>query len=474
MKKLLILYILLFSALLVGVTYQEYNPNDERFKILALKKAQERLKVSEQDFKAAKSLYEASYMSKKDYDSITLQYKNDKLNFQQYLLSVVFDKPHLAILKAEKYQNDLGETWVQLDISNSSASNFEVEQELLDQADLDGLTLDSIHDVFISLQDEQENIISQPYEYHVKELASSAVTSIKFMLLKDVEAVTVTANYGDKFDTKRIWLRRRSSEGKVTLTPNLYSQEVEFGYKASYGISMEYFGDKRVRGRLVVVGLPAGIEGNFINPRTGANISTVMFSSVSPSHQNTLNIIIPKEPGGGIEIGEVIAFEVKILNDKDVEIGSLPLDLIPSGRTSLDLTMNNMYFPVTKGDTLTIYPLTIDNNGQIDIRNISLNISLPPAWEYLIEPENITVLSAGSKQKMSLKVIPHHDALQGLYQIEVSAKGENISRAVTTGKKEIKVEIQKHNNPMVMFILILSVITIIGGVIYAVSKFSKS
>ena len=166
--------------------------------------------------------------------------------------------------------------------------------------------------------------------------------------------------------------------------------------------------------------------------------------------------------------------EVKILNENDLEIGSLPLDLIPSGRTSLDLTMNNMYFPVSKGDTLTIYPLTIDNNGQIDIRNISLNISLPPAWEYLIEPENITVLAAGSKQKMSLKVIPSHDALQGIYQIEVSAKGENISRAVTTSKKEIKVEIQKHNNPWVMFILILSVIAIIGGVIYAVSKFSKS
>ena len=62
------LIVLLFLYFVLGTlnaqTYQEYNPNDERFKIIALEKAKIRLDNSERDFIAAKKLYEDNFISK--------------------------------------------------------------------------------------------------------------------------------------------------------------------------------------------------------------------------------------------------------------------------------------------------------------------------------------------------------------------------------------------------------------------------
>ncbi len=474
MKRITLFIILGICSILSGLTYQEYNPNDDRFKILALKKAQERLTVSESDYKNYKELFEKGLISEREFEDVKLQYNNDKLNFQQYLLSVVFDKPHLSILKAEKYQNERGETFVDMELRNSTDSNIEMEKEIIDSAELKGLSLNSIHDVYISLSDDSGNIISQPYEQHISELASNKTTKITFQLLKDDEAVTVSANYGDKYDTKRIWLKRRGTENVINLTPNMYSQEVEFGFKASYNISLEYYGERRMKCLFKVEGLPKGIEGHFINPTNGASISSAVFSNLTPSQQYQLSIIIPEKPDETIEIGKTINFKTIITDESNQVISELPLELTPSGRTLLELSLDNMYFSVSQKDTLEIYPIKLKNSGQVSIRNISLDLSLPSGWETKLIPEKITFLEAGKEQSLRLKVIPDKRVLKGLYQVTLSAKGQNMSRAISTTNKELRVEVSKRANPWMTLLLVLAVVLIITGVIYSVTKLSKS
>ena len=104
------LIVLLFLYFVLGTlnaqTYQEYNPNDERFKIIALEKAKIRLDNSERDFIAAKKLYEDNFISKDELNLYELQYKTDKLNYDQYMLSVIFDNPYINIMKAVKTKNE--------------------------------------------------------------------------------------------------------------------------------------------------------------------------------------------------------------------------------------------------------------------------------------------------------------------------------------------------------------------------------
>ncbi len=474
MKKIFIILFALFILNIFGITYQEYNPNDEQFKILALQKAKMRLQKSEKDYKNAEILFKKKFISGDEFESYKLQYENDKLNFQQYLLSVIFENPHLTIINAIKSKNNFGEDIVDLTIKNSSGGSFALEDDIIKEYSSSSLKPNSIFNVYISLKDDSGNIISQPYEYHIEELKNNEKKHISFKLLKDVQSVIVSSNYGSKYDEKKIWLKRKSKENIITITPDIYAQEVESGQVAVYNLTFEYFGEKRNKYGLKLKGLPKYFNYNFVNTENNAVISNLYFSSNNPKQIVKLSVNVPEKINDNIILDKLIDFSVNLIDSKNsAKIISAKLELTPTGKAAFSIVMNNHYLKIFKGEKINLDDIKVINEGMKDISNIDFQVFLPSEWEKKIIPEGISLLPENQQKNINLEIMPNKDVLPGIYQVKIKATARNVNHLITTSEHEIKIEIENKSNPMIIIIVILILILIIGAVVFFLLKLTK-
>ena len=482
--KLLLTFIILLTQLpttiLYSQIYQENNPNDERFKILALKKAKVVYEKNEKDYNDALLLYNKKNISKKELESYKLLYENSKLNYQQYMLSVIFDKPHLSIISAEKSKDNEGNITVELKLKNTSGGNYEIENLENDKNNNNSSSLipSGVKNIYVSLKDESGSIISQPYEYHIKEMKNDELIKIKFSLLKDVDAITVSSNYGDKYDNKKIYLKRKSSLKSVSIIPELYAQEIESGNTAFYPITMEYYGEINQRYRLKLEDLPKYFSYEFTNATTNSIISNIMFSNSNNKQRFILKVTTPEKIGDNVELDKPVSFKVVLENFDGKTVGKTDLELTPTGKASLEFTMRNMFFTSEIGKNINIYPLKVKNDGLKSLTNISFNLMLPPEWEYKLTPKKIDKLNPGDEKKISLEIIPttstNESVMPGLYQIKLSSKAKSINRTIKTSEREIKIELNNKSNPLLVGVMILLGLVLVVGVIFVFARISKN
>ena len=221
-----IFFVLLSTMLLISLfcqTYQDYNPNYERFRMLALEQAKIRLELSERNWKNAKELFDRKMISQDEYLQHEAQFKNDRINYDIYLLGVIFDNPYITIQKADKIKDENGEVFVQLTIKNSSGGNIGIEEYILDDTMGNRVNITEIYNLYVSIKDLERNTISLPYEYHIKSLGFEKTFSMRFKLLKDVESVIISTVYGDKVTEKQIYLTRRQDSNMIMIRPDIYA-----------------------------------------------------------------------------------------------------------------------------------------------------------------------------------------------------------------------------------------------------------
>lgn len=474
MKKIMLIIIIGLSVLLECLTYTEYNPNDERFKILALEKARLRVEKSERDFLNAKSLYDRELISFSEFENFRLQFEYDRINLQQYLLNVIFDLPHISIISALKSQNQQGQVIVDLTLKNTSGSLFSLEEKVLFDEQNYRLSPTTLYNLYVSLQDSEGNIISQPYEYHLASLELDEYKTINFSLLKDLEALTVSINYGDRVSNKRIYLKRGGEESQISITPNIYAQEVESGQVALYNLTLEFFGEGRQRYRLGVADLPSSFSYEFVNIGTNATVSNIVLSSATPKQTYSLRIMIPEKIAENIILDEALTFSAIVETEDGSTAGATTLEIIPTGRTSITLNMNNLYFSYDIKDEIMIKPLSVLNDGMKRITNLSFDIILPSNWEYNLEPERIESLEPNQEVRLSLELRPNQNVIPGIYQVRIRGRGTYVNRTVHTSEREVRIELQSGTNIFLIFLLIVLSLALVAGVIYTVIKINKS
>ncbi|HOD53210.1 MAG TPA: NEW3 domain-containing protein [Candidatus Cloacimonadota bacterium] len=473
MKRLsIILSLILIIIKCLAVSYQEYNPNDERFRVLALQKAKIRLEQSERDWKNAKELFEKKLISQSEYKEYELQYQNDKISFQQYMLTVIYDKPHIMVLSAAKSQSADGKNHVELIIQNNSGGNYGIEESLLKEVNTDKLSPSVIHNVYVSLHDLQGNIISQPYEYHIATLKLNEKKRINFSILKDVESVIVTANYGDKIDQKQIYLSRKTDSNLVNITPNYFSQEVESGQTAIFDLKMEYFGNTRENISYELINLPA----LFTYELSSENIVLNQFalSSSEPTKNLQLKINIPEKSGSNIELDKPYLFEVVLKNKENAIVGQTELQIIPTSKADLRISFGNQYWKGNDHERIEFVNIKLENKGMKTITNLNYDIFLPNDWEYKVSPEKIEKLDPKEKVNIKLEIIPSKNTLPGIYSLRFKVNGSNVNRIVQTTEQDLKVELVKKTNIFVIIISLLFSIAIVIGAGYFFWKISKN
>ena len=123
-----------------------------------------------------------------------------------------------------------------------------------------------VHDVYVSLLNSDNAIISQPYEAKIEEIRYGSPVTLDFEMLQDLDAVTVNLIYGSGTQrAPKIFLQKDESANRVLFQSEQFSQEVDLGSSATFNMSLELFSGTTNTYKLQVVNLPKQINSYFFD-----------------------------------------------------------------------------------------------------------------------------------------------------------------------------------------------------------------
>jgi len=471
--KILVATILAMATCLLAQTYQEYNANSERFKVIALEMAKVRLEHSERQWLDAKALFEQNIISLDELSAYELQYKSDKLAYDQYMLSVIFDNPYISITKADKIKDKNGEIFVNLTIKNTSGGIYGFEEAVMEDISHSKVSTTELFNLYVSIKDLDRTIISQPYEYHIPSLNNDETRTIRFRLLLDVDRVIVATSYGDNLSEKQVLLNRRQDSNLITIQPDIYAQEIETGAMATFRLAMEYFGDSRQSFTATLDGLPEIYTWDIVSS-SNVTMSRLAFSAAETHQTYGLRVRVPERIGNNIEFDKPIEFNLQLKNAQNETVGNSELQIVPTGRVSMRLIVNNLYWKGNHTQEIVFSQVRLENEGMKPITNISPDIFLPAEWEYEVTPSRIEILNPNERIPIEIKVKMPKSVLPGIYQIKYKMNGSNVNRTLQTSEIEFRAEVVKKTNVMVILLSVILSLAVIIGTIWFIIKISKN
>ncbi|TKJ36104.1 hypothetical protein CEE39_00210 [bacterium (candidate division B38) B3_B38] len=459
---------------------------DERFKILALKRAQIILEDRRQKYERMKDLFEKQLVSRENFEKAEADYHTARVAYQEAMLNVVFDRPHVTILKAIKYQTPEGQKRVKLTLKNSSGGSFELEQlEFLQKEDPSltaGLDLSKLTNVYVSLKSEG-SIISEPYEARIPVLPNNGKANVDFLLLKDVDNVVVSINYADKLDEKQIYLQKDASANIVTMNSSQFSQEANLEGEATYDLMLERFTSESNIFKLKVINLPKQVSYEFVDTETSARLSQVKFTEGVTSKKLSLTLHLPKRADEQIVIDKKMEFYALVLDPREAEDlsakeghnftkeeveeikgGVVELELIPKGVGKIEVEAVSLYHEIDPGKELNM-EVTVRNTGTRRLDNITLKTDLPYRWKSKIEPDVIPSLMPEKEKVVNIAFYPPEDVGVGDYESKLKTEAIADNRPVETEDKTIRVHVKAKANILGSTLLVLFLVGLVVGIV---------
>jgi len=234
-------------------------------------------------------------------------------------------------------------------------------------------------------------IISQPYEVKITELRYGQPKTVDFRLLQDLDAVTVFVIYGNGNQrSMKIFLQKDSTVNKVAVQSEQFSQEVELGRIANYGLTLELFSGIENTFSLEVVNLPRDISHHFTNADGNVRLRQVKFTESSRTKNAKLRITLPDRAGTKIEMDEPIIFYALALPHNkrtelssktnhqwteaelaELDIGYAKLELIPRGKGELVVRAPQLYHSILPDETVEL-TLDLANEGSRRLDHIEI------------------------------------------------------------------------------------------------------
>ncbi|TDI69961.1 MAG: hypothetical protein E2O85_04655, partial [Bacteroidetes bacterium] len=216
---------------LVAQSSTFFNQRDDQYTLLGLKRAKEVYEVAKLDYERQKGLYDQQLISKAEYDRARAAYTDAEVNYQQSLLAVIFEQQYVTVLAATKYQGTGSRKQVRIEIGNAAAGGAEFSQLVSFEDEIfRSLQPDIVHDVYVSLLNDEGAIIGLPYEAKVEELHFGKPQILEFDLLQDLDAVSVNIIYGRGSERRlKVFLQKDATVNKAAIQSEQFSQEVELG-----------------------------------------------------------------------------------------------------------------------------------------------------------------------------------------------------------------------------------------------------
>ena len=462
-----------------------FNERDDQYRLLGLKRAQQAFEIARVQLGRQEELFRADLVSASALDEARRLLSEAEVNYQQSLLAVLFEQQYVAVMAAVKYQAEDGRKHVRLSLENTSGGGAELAHLIAtDDPLFRSLAPDVVHDVYVSLANDDGAVISQPYEAKLEELRYRQPRMIDFGLLQDVDAVTVRLTYGNNSQRSvKIFLQKDASVDQVVVQSEQFSQEVELGRSASFDLTLELFSGRTDTYKLEVVGLPSEIHRYFEDPASGARLSQFKFTESTQTRSAALEIFLPDRDSEAVPIDEPIPFWVLVVPRQQVEaigalngrpysaeeianlgVGAVRLELLPRGVGRLRVKAPMLYFPSRRGEEVVV-SLDVVNEGTRRLDNVEVVADPPFEWSKVIEPAVIESLAIGEEQTVRLRLRPPAGAAVGRYETRIRTTSFSDNQPIEAEDKTVSVEIKPEVSVAPSLILILLLIGLVLGIV---------
>jgi len=479
--------LLLFAAACSGLYSQSatnFNQRDDQYRLLGLKRAKAVYESAKADYDRAEKLYENNMISEQEFLRTRHLMTDAEVNYQQSLLAVIFEEQYVSVVKAVKYQTADGDKHVRVTLANTSGGAEYNKIIKVDDELFRSLQPDVVNDVYVSLLNNDDAIISQPYEYKIETLRFGRPVTIDFALLQDVDMAKVNIAFSNgKQRTPKIYLQKDDTADRVLVQSEQFSQEVDLGSSAVFDLSLELFSGRENTFKLEAVNLPKQITRYFIDPDNNARLSSFKFTERTNSRNAGLQVFLPERPGGEIEIGKPIPFYILViprsklglLADKQDKIwtqeeikklnaGFVKLELVPGGTGKILVQAQQLYHTAQKDQSVSA-KMNIRNEGSRRLNNIKIEADLPLNWKKNLHPDVIESLEIGEEKTVELSFIPPQDVSVGRYEIRVRSTALTDDKAVDGEDKTFTIEILSEANVLGTLAVVLLIVGVIAGIV---------
>jgi hypothetical protein len=285
-----------------------FNQRDDTYPLLGLRRAKEAYDTQRDEYERQKGLVDKQLISEAELDRAFRDYSEAEVNFQQSLLTVIFEQQYIVVSRAVKYQKENGRKGVRITLENASRGSGEYEKLIgIEDSLFQMLKPDIVNNIYISLLNDENAIISQPYERKLDQLVFGKPATVDFELLQELDAVTVSLIYGNgSQQSRKIYLQKDDSENIASIKPVQFSQEVELSGNTDYRMSLELFSSAANTFKLEAVNLPTEINRYFVDPATDNRLSQFQFTEGVNTREAALRVFLPERPTANVRIDEGI------------------------------------------------------------------------------------------------------------------------------------------------------------------------
>ncbi|HUI30358.1 MAG TPA: NEW3 domain-containing protein [Candidatus Acidoferrales bacterium] len=481
-RAIIILFLVLLRS---GLSQMLYNPNDERFKSLYLEKVQSDYRLQKETYDRQRILFDKGLISKQEFEQSEAAFKTAQVTYQQAVLSVAFEQPHITIDKAVKHQSRNGKTWVKLTLRNTTGGIVSGNDSTFEG--MDNLRTDRIANVYVSLLNDEHAVVSQPYEAKIPVMKYNEPVTVDFVLLQDLDYVTVKEVRGDKSEERKILLQMDESANRVLITLDQFSQEVDLGSDATFGLTLALFSDRSYAYRLGVVNLPRQISCDFFDTQAGggrnARVSQVKFCQDASTRQVSLAAYLPdRYDSTSFTVDKPIDFfavaipegpgaedfdQTRMYAASDLDklhISYARLEIVPRGTGKISVRTTNYYQEIKPGDRVNM-TLTVHNDGTRTLDNVRTRTDLPAEWMATISPDLIESLSPGKDQTVSVTLIPPARLAIGDYEATMKTIGFAGNKQIDGENKSIRIHVSPSGNVLETAMPLMLILGILVGVV---------
>ena len=474
-----------FCQDLVSAQSTNFNQRDDEYVLLGLKRAKESFELSRTNYERQKELFDQGLLSEGQLDNARQIYSEAEVNYQQSLLAALFEDQYIAVRQAVKQRDENGGKSVLLEIENTSGGGAELEHLAgLDDDLFRALSPERIHDVYVSLLNDEGAIISQPFEKKLESLVYGEPAFLEFDLLQDLDAVTVGLTFGNGSQRQvKVFLQRDESGDRVAVQPLQFSQEAALGSEATFEMGLELFSGSDDSYRLEVLGLPAEVHRFFSDPASGARLRQIRFAEATESRTAQLTITLPDRGSERLPLGEAIDFfvvavpaarvqEIDALTAGPIDeerlvasgFGWARLEVVARGIGDLQVRAPQLFHRIDSGEEVAA-SLDLVNDGTAELRNIEIDANVPLGWIRRIDPPLIARLGVGEEARVTITLVPDTEVSPGRYEARVRTEALSDSQPIEGEDKLLTVEVAAPVNLFGSGALVLLILGLVGGLV---------
>ncbi len=462
-----------------------FNQRDNDYPLLGLKRAKEAYEAARAEYERQKVLQERNLISAKDLEQAYRNFSDAEVNYQQSLLTVVFEQQYVVVSRAVKYQASGGRKRVRVTLANASGGSAEFQKLLgIDDELFRSLQPDHINNVFVSLLNDDNAIISQPYERKVEQLVAGEPVVLDFGLLQDLDAVTVSLLYADgSQQSRKIFLQKDASVNIAAIQATQFSQEIELGGSTDYPMTLELFSGTSNTFKLDVVNLPREINSYFLDPSSSNRLSQFQFTEGVNTREAALRVFLPERPSSAVTIDQSLPFyavaiprervdEIGDLRSRNVtqedlealNIGFVRLELVPRGVGEILVRAPQLFHSIKPDESVSVN-IEIVNEGSRTLDNVRIETDLPLNWTDEVNPAVIEELGINEERRVTLNFTPPEGVSPGRYEIRVRTSSLADNQPIEGEDKTVTIQVDQRANVLGTFLLILAILGLVVGIL---------